>query len=78
MSLFRFPDEKLLQIGPPYSNREFEIIKLIEKGFSSDQIAEQLFISSNTVNTHRSNILKKTDKAHISELIYDLKEQGLL
>ena len=78
MSHFRFPDEKLLQIGPPYSDREFEIIKLIELGLSSDEIAEKLFISSNTVNTHRGNILKKTDKAHISELIYELKEQGLL
>ncbi len=78
MSLFRFPDEKLLQIGPPFSDREFEIIKLIEKGFSSDQIAEKLFISSNTVNTHRGNILKKTEKEHISELIYDLKDSGVL
>jgi len=78
ISLFRFPDEKLLQIGHNLSNREFEIIKLIEQGFSSEQIGEQLFISSNTVNTHRSNMLKKTDKAHISDLIYHIKEQGLL
>jgi NhaP-type Na+/H+ or K+/H+ antiporter len=39
---------------------------------------EKIFISPYTVNTHRANILVKTGKAHISDLIYDLKEQGLL
>jgi DNA-binding CsgD family transcriptional regulator len=78
MSLFRFPDEKLLVIGPDYSARELEIIKLIELGMSSKEIAEKLFLSVFTVNTHRSNILDKSGKAHISELIYELKDQGLL
>jgi DNA-binding CsgD family transcriptional regulator len=78
MSYFRFPDNELLMTGPVFSVREFEIIMLIEKGFSSEQIAEQLFLSLHTVNTHRRNILLKTSKAHISDLIYDLKERGLL
>ena len=78
MSLFRFPDEKLLQIGPPYSARELEIIKLIESGLSSKQIAEKLFLSVYTVSTHRTNILEKCGKATIADLIYELKEQGLL
>ena len=30
------------------------------------------------MNTHRRNILQKTGKAYISDLIYDLKERGLL
>jgi hypothetical protein len=78
LSLFRFPDEKLLMIGPAISVRELEIIKLIELGMSSKQIAEKLFLSVFTVNTHRSNILEKSGKATISDLIYELKEQGLL
>jgi DNA-binding CsgD family transcriptional regulator len=78
MSYFRFPDNELLMTGPVFSVREFEIIVLIEKGFSSEQIAEQLFLSLHTVNTHRRNILLKTSKTHISDLIYDLKERGLL
>ena len=45
---------------------------------SSEQIAEKLFLSPYTINTHRSNILEKTGKASISELIYELKERGLL
>ena len=78
MSNFRYPDEELLQKGHPFTEREFEIIKLIESGLNSDQIAKELFVSTFTINTHRRNILVKTGKAHISDVIYDLKEKGLL
>jgi hypothetical protein len=78
LSFFRYPDEELLAQGNIFSDREFEIIKLIESGLNSKQIAEKIFLSQNTVNTHRRNILKKTGKAHLSDLIYDLKERGLL
>ena len=78
LSNFRYPDEELLKQGPSFSDREFEIIKMIKSGFDSEQIAEKLFLSKHTVNTHRKNILNKTGKAHISELIYDLTELGLL
>ena len=78
LSLFRFPDEELLKIGPLLSVRELEIIKLIEAGLSSKQIADKLFVSVYTVNTHRSNILVKSGKASIPDLIYELKEQGIL
>lgn len=78
MSNFRYPDQELLQMGNVFTKREFEIIKLIETGLSTEQISEQLSLSQYTVNTHRGNILKKTNKAQISDLIYDLKERGFL
>jgi DNA-binding NarL/FixJ family response regulator len=78
MSFFKFPDEDLVKIGPGLSEREFEIIRLVESGLGSKEIAEKLFLSVHTVNTHRKNILEKTGKAQISDLIYDFKEQGLL
>ena len=78
LSLFRFPDEELLEIGPDLSYREFEIIRLIEAGLGSKEIADKLFLSIHTVNTHRSNILEKTGKSHISDLIYEFKEKGML
>jgi DNA-binding CsgD family transcriptional regulator len=78
LSLFKYPDEDLLKICPHLSDRELEIIKLIEAGLSSKQIADKLFLSVFTVNTHRSNILEKSGKASISDLIFDLKQQGLL
>ena len=75
---FRFPDDALLMYGNVFSDREFEIIKLIHSGLSSEQIGEKLFLSKYTIDTHRRNILEKTGKTHISELIYDLHEKGLL
>lgn len=78
LSLFRFPDEDLLQISHNLSDRELEIIKLIEAGLGSKEIADKLFLSVHTVNTHRSNILEKSGKSHISDLIYELKEKGVL
>ena len=77
-SNFRYPDEELLMIGNVYSKREFEIIRMIQEGLESEQIAEKLFLSKHTVNKHRKNILEKTGKAHISDLIYYLVERGQL
>lgn len=78
LSYFRFPDEELLDTGLPFSAREFEIIQLAGESLSSEQIAEKLFLSTHTVNTHRRNILKKSGQSNISDLILSLKEQGLL
>jgi DNA-binding CsgD family transcriptional regulator len=78
MSYFRYPDEELLKVGNTFSKREFEIIRLMKSGLSSNQIAEKLFISINTVKTHRTNIRKKSGKATISELIIDLMDRGEL
>jgi len=42
------------------TGRELEIVRLIEKEYSNRQIAETLFISERTVETHRKNIFRKT------------------
>ena len=78
LSYFRYPDQEMLQMGNIFTKREFEIIKLIESSLSTEQISEKLSLSPYTVDSHRSNILKKTGKTYISDLIYDLKERGLL
>jgi hypothetical protein len=78
LSYFKYPDEELLKTGNDFTNREFEIIKMVQEGLESEQIAEKLFLSKHTVNKHRKNILDKTGKAHFAELIYDLYERGLL
>jgi len=41
------------------SERENEIIVHIAEGLTNEQIAEQLFLSKHTVNTHRKNIMAK-------------------
>jgi len=76
--VFRFPDEELLSAGSIFSHTEFRIIELIEEGLSTKEIAGKLFRSPLTINTHRSNIIKKAGKSSISEVIRELKAQGLL
>jgi DNA-binding CsgD family transcriptional regulator len=78
MSYFRYPDEKLMNTGHIFSKREFEIIRQVERGLSSEEIGKKLFISKHTVNTHRSKILRKTGKANLFELIHELKETGVI
>jgi DNA-binding CsgD family transcriptional regulator len=78
LSYFRYPDDEMLMKGNIFSSREFEIIKLIESGLSSEDIADKLFLSVHTVNTHRRNILEKSGKASVADLIYELKERGVL
>jgi DNA-binding CsgD family transcriptional regulator len=77
LSNFRFPDQKLLDIGNPLSNREFEILLLIESGLTSEEIGEKLFLSKFTIDTHRRNILEKTGKTKVSEVINDFHRRGL-
>jgi hypothetical protein len=78
LSYFRYPDEKMLMKGNVFSEREIEIIKLIEAGLDSEKIADKLFLSVHTVNTHRRNMIEKSGKASMSDLIYYLKERGVL
>lgn len=57
------------------SNRERDIIKLLVLKNSSKEIAEKLFISPNTVDTHRRNILKKFKLSSTGELIGMMSNQ---
>ncbi len=52
-----------------FTKRELEILNLLCKGKSSSVIADQLFISENTVNTHRQNMLEKSAKKNTAELL---------
>jgi len=67
-------DNSKLNLYKPNSNsilteRELEIITLISLEFSGKEISEQLFISTNTVETHRKNIMKKLDAKNTISLV---------
>lgn len=51
------------------TNREIEIIRLIEKEYSNKDIANELFLSERTVETHRKNIFRKTQTSSLIGLI---------
>lgn len=52
-------EKRKLHLRDPLTRREMEILKLICDGYSSKDISEKLFISINTVETHRKKILLK-------------------
>ena len=56
-------DEKL------FSNREVDILRCAANGLDSQSIANQLFISVETVKSHRKNMLKKSGCKNIAELV---------
>ena len=65
--------QKLLSDG--ISNRERDVVRLLVLKYSSKQIGEKLNISSNTVDTHRRNILKKLNVSSTGELIGMIKNK---
>lgn len=73
--------KKKQQLAHPKINltkRELEVVKLIMKGYTSNQIAEELFISNRTVDTHRANLMQKLDVKNSIELINKVTEENLL
>jgi two-component system, NarL family, nitrate/nitrite response regulator NarL len=60
------------------TEREVEIIRLIEREYSNKQIAETLFISERTVETHRKNIFRKTNTNGVIGLIKYAYEHRLI
>ncbi len=57
--------------GPPdgLSERELEILRLIALGFTNSQVAEELFLSVRTVETHRAHIQQKLGLSDRAELV---------
>lgn len=60
------------------SPREYEVLQLITKGFRTADIADQLYLSVHTINSHRKNILKKLNLKSPTELVVYAMESGLV
>jgi two-component system, NarL family, nitrate/nitrite response regulator NarL len=60
------------------TDRELEIVRLIEQEYSNKQIAEALYISERTVETHRKNIFRKTHTNSVIGLIKYAYEHKLV
>ena len=52
-------DQKTIHESIALTRRETEILQLLSEGLTTEKIAEQLFISTHTVDTHRKNLLEK-------------------
>ena len=62
----------------PLTKREKEILKLIAEGLSNQEIADKLFISLRTVETHRLNINQKLDVKNTAGLVKEAIKRGLI
>lgn len=60
------------------SRREAEILQLISEGATTGEIAEKLFVSKRTVETHRQNLLEKTQTKNTAALIKLAMSEGLV
>lgn len=60
------------------SDRESEVLECIASGLTTHEIGEKLFISKNTVETHRKNLLYKLRARNTAELINNAYKQRLI
>lgn len=60
------------------TNREHEILRLLALGHTNAEIAEQVFLSRRTIETHRANIQRKLDLSTRAELTHYAMEHKLL
>jgi len=69
-------DNQLRQWG--ISKREHEVLALMAKGLSNQEIADKLFVSLNTVKTHSSNLFLKLDVKRRTQAVQKAKEFRLI
>lgn len=60
------------------TSREKEVLELIATGKTTVEMAEQLYISPFTIETHRKNLLQKFKAKNVAELIRTATQQGFL
>ena len=74
-SLNRLPDRRFI---PRLTRREREILGLILEELTTQEIAEKLFVSPKTVETHRLNLLQKLGVKNTAGLVKVTLEKGLI
>ncbi|HXG39041.1 MAG TPA: response regulator transcription factor [Bacteroidota bacterium] len=72
------PPVELSSADIPLTKREKEILSLVVEGLTNQQIADKLFISPRTVDTHRTNIMQKLDLHDVASLVRYAIKHGLV
>jgi DNA-binding NarL/FixJ family response regulator len=62
----------------PLTDRELEVVQLLAREYTNDEIAAELHISYRTVETHRKNIMQKTKSGNLAGLIKYAYSKGLI
>jgi DNA-binding CsgD family transcriptional regulator len=86
----RLTQRKVVIVGPKFnlnvielqrlriSKREYDVLELMAKGFSNQEIADKLFVSLNTIKTHSSNLFMKLEVSRRTQAIQKAKELRLI
>ena len=74
----RLAAERELSTPDDLSSRELDVLRLIALGHTNSEIAEQLFLSTRTVETHRAHIQQKIRRTSRAELVRYALDHGLL
>jgi two-component system, NarL family, response regulator LiaR len=69
-------DEKIKELG--ISKREYEVLELIAKGHTNQEVADKLFVSANTIKTHLANIFAKLDVNRRTQAVQRAKDLNIL
>ncbi len=73
---FQFDQSRLNSLG--ISKREYEVLELMAKGLSNQEIADKLFVSLNTIKTHSSNLFLKLEVSRRTQAVQKAKELQLI
>ncbi|MCL4156078.1 UNVERIFIED_CONTAM: hypothetical protein GTU68_010117 [Idotea baltica] len=76
LSRQKTPEKNLYELR--FTRREKEVLELVAKGKTTKEIAEELFISIKTVETHRSNLLSKFEVKNMISLLKLAMEYGYI
>ena len=66
-----------LVVDLPLTSREEEVLHLIIKEYTNQEIADELFISTRTVDAHKRNLLEKTGSKNVAGLVLYAIEKNL-
>ena len=66
------------QLSDKLSEREVEVLTALAEGLGNKEIGEKLFISPRTVDTHRTNLMKKLDTHNVAGLVRIAIKAGLV
>jgi len=76
--IFNKKEKEGLNTIPKLTRREKEILAVAALGLTTQQIADKLFISTHTVDSHRKNLIEKFQTSNLSSVITKAIEYGLI
>jgi len=77
-SLDNDPEPKQAVPGIPLTDRELQVLKLVARGMTNQQIGDRMNISPRTVDTHRRHIMEKLDLHNAAALSHYASKKGLM